>query len=248
MDSPRVFEPAKSKYLVITADYVLPFFLSAVVIFLFYLAVFSPVFRVHQVTCQLDYGECTDPSVIAELDKLKGQNIFRLQPNSIRAKLTSGDFTIRQVTMKKTLPDQIIIELQSVYPVVALKVAGDPNWVALDAQYRVIATRQTDPNVPTVIVPGPLILTVGKPVTDVVLIQAIKLALHLSSELIAFKNITLIDENTVHIELERGIVAIFTPKADEIRQIKSLQVVLSSSTITEGIRTIDVRFIQPVLR
>jgi cell division septal protein FtsQ len=248
MDSPRVFEPAKSKYLVITADYIVPFFLSALVIFLFYVAAFSPIFRVSHITCLLDYGECTDPSVIAELDKLKGQNIFRLQPDTLRSKLTSGDFTIRQVSMKKTLPNQVTIDLQSVYPVAALKVAGDPNWVVLDAQYRVIATRQIDPNVPTVIVPGPLVLTVGKPVTDAVFVQAIKLALRLSSELISAKNITIVDENTIHIELDSGIVAIFSPKTDEARQIKSLQVVLGSSTITKGIRTIDVRFIQPVLR
>lgn len=248
MDSPHVFEPSKSKYLVITADYVLPFLLSTLVIFLFYLAIFSPMFKVSQVDCSLDYGQCSDPSVLAELDKLKGQNIFRLRPDALRAKLTSGDFTIRQVAMKKTLPDQVSIELQSVYPVVALQVAGDPNWVVLDSQFRVIATRVADPNVPTVVVPGPLILTVGKPVTDTHLVQSITLALRLASELISAKNITMIDENTIHITLESGVIAIFSPKIDEARQIKSLQVVLSDSTIIKGIRTIDVRFIQPVLR
>lgn len=248
MDSPHVFEPAKSKYLVITADYLLPLFLSTLVIFLFYIAIFSPIFKVNHLTCSLDYGECSDPSVLAELDKIKGQNIFRLQPDSLRSKLTSGDFTIREVSMKKSLPDQVSFELQSVYPVVALQVMGDPNWVVLDPQYRVIATRESDPNVPTVIVPGPLILTVGKPVTDTILVQAIKLALSLSSELISVKSITMVDENTIHITLDSGIIAIFSPKIDESRQLKSLQVVLSDGTITKGIRTIDVRFIQPVLR
>ena len=248
MDSPHVFHPAKSKYLVITADYLLPFFLSGLIIFLFYLVIFSPVFRVTQITCSLDYGECSDPSVISELDKLKGQNIFRLQPDSLRSKLTSGDFTIREVSMKKTLPDQINIELESVYPVVALQVVGDQSWVVLDPQFRVIATRNADPNVPTVIVPGPLVLTVGKPVTDPVIVQTIKLALSLSSELISVKSITMVDENTIHITLDSGIVAVFNPKIDESRQLKTLQVVLAGGTITKGVRTIDVRFLQPVLR
>jgi len=248
MDSPHVFEPAKSKYLVITIDYLLPIFLSIFVIFLFYLAIFSPIFTVKQVSCTLDFSECTHPSVLAELDKLKGQNIFRLQSDAISTKLTSGDFTIREVVMKKSLPDSIGVELQSVYPVVALQVVGDPNWVVLDSQFRVIATRSSDPNVPTVVVPGPLVLTVGKPVTDDVLVQSIKLALSLSSELISVKSITMVDEFTIHITLDSGIVAIFSPKVDELRQLKTLQVVLSGGTITTGIRTIDVRFIQPVLR
>ncbi|MBP9670168.1 FtsQ-type POTRA domain-containing protein [Candidatus Woesebacteria bacterium] len=248
MDSPHVFHPAKSKYLVITMDYLLPLFLSALVVFLFYLAIFSPIFRVNQVTCTLDYSDCRDPSVLAELDKLKGQNIFRLQPDSLRSKLTSGDFTIREVSMKKSLPGKVEIELESVYPVVALQVTGDPNWVVLDHQYRVIATRNADPNVPTVIVPNPLVLTVGKPVTDDVLVQSIKLALSLSSELISVKSITMIDENTIHITLASGIIAVFSPRTDEARQLKSLQAVLSGGTITKGIRTIDVRFTQPVLR
>jgi cell division septal protein FtsQ len=248
MDTPRVFEPGKSKYLVITADYILPFFLSALVIFLFYLAIFSPIFRVNQVTCTLDFGECSDPSVLAELDKLKGQNIFRLKPDGLRSKLTSGDFTIREVQMKKTLPDQVLIELQSVYPVAALQVLTDPTWVVLDPQFRVIATREDDPNVPTVIVPGPLSLTVGKPISDELLLHALKLSQRLSRELSSIKTITLIDANEIHIALDNGIMAILSPKLDETKQLKSLQAVLSGGTISKGIATIDVRFTQPVLR
>jgi cell division septal protein FtsQ len=248
MESPRVFEPGKSKYLVITADYIVPFILSISVLVLFYLALFSTVFRVKQVTCQLDYQNCTDPSVLAEIDKLKGQNIFRVSGDPLSAKLTSGDFTIREVRLKKTLPDQIFVELQSVYPVVAVQVAGDPKWVALDQKFRVIAVREIDPNVPTVIAGGPLVLTVGQPITQEPLLTTLKLALRLSGELTSIKSITLVDDNTINIMLESGVVAIFSPKVDELKQLRALQAVLSDGTITKGFRTIDVRFIQPVLR
>lgn len=248
MDSTHVFEPGKSKYLVITADYLLPLFLSILVIFLFYLAIFSPIFKVNQITCSLDYGECGDPSVLAELDKLKGQNIFRLQSDALRSKLTSGDFTIREVSMKKSLPDQVSIELQSVYPVVSLQVVGDPNWVVLDAQFRVITTRETDPNVPTVIVSGPLTLTVGQPIKDEAIISTLKLAQKLSEELPSVKTVLLIDGDTIELELSSGVRAILTPKKDEMVQLRSLQTILSDATIITGVRTIDVRFSRPVLR
>lgn len=248
MQSPHVFEPGKSKYLVITADYLIPFILSLGVICLFYLAFFSPVFTVKNITCSLDYLDCTDPSVLAEIDKLKHQNIFRLTADPLTRKLTSGDFTIREVAIHKTLPDQLSVELQSVYPVVAIQVQGDSTWAVLDPQFRVIAVREVDPNVPTLVVPGPLTLVVGKPIEDRLIQTSLNLTLRLGEELVAMKTITLVDDNTIHIALSSGITAIFSPKVDETKQLKSLQAVLSGSTITKGIRTIDVRFIQPVLR
>lgn len=249
MESPRVFAPAKSKYLVITTDYLIPFGIIVFIIAFFCFVAFSSFFKVKTLECTLDFTECTDPSVLSELEKLKGQNIFRLAEDSVIAKLTSGDFTIRTVDIQKTLPDTLKVELQSVYPVVALKVESDPSWVVLDDKFRVIARRDIDPNVATVIVTTPLTLTVGKVIPDEAILSTLKLALRLSSELIATKDIKLIDKNTIQITLRNDdLTVLFSPSQDELRQIRSLQAVLSGSTIIKDITTIDVRFIQPVLR
>jgi cell division septal protein FtsQ len=142
------------------------------VIALGYFTLYSSYFKINTVVCIIDYAECVDPSVLAELDKLKGQNIFTLSESSVTTRLTSGDFTIRQVALTKELPGKIILDLQSVYPVAALQVSGDPTWIILDQNHRVIGSRDSDPNVPTVIVPGPLTLTVGKVPSDDLLIQS----------------------------------------------------------------------------
>lgn len=248
MESPHVFEPGKSKYLVITADYLLPFLIIIGVAFLFYFVAFSSFFKIKTVTCSLDYGECQDPSVLAELDKLKGQNIFTLTKDKLESKLTSGDFTIREVSIKKTLPDNLQVELQSVYPFAALKIDGDKTWVVLDPSFKVIATRLQDPNVPTVVINTPLTLVIGKPITDPLLLSALKLAGVITAAIPQVKSIALIDSNTIHLGLDNGLTGIFSPKGDEQKQLRSLQAVLSGSTITKGIKTIDVRFSQPVLR
>jgi len=248
MKSPHIFEPGKSKYLVITSDYLIPFLLSIGVIFLFYLSFLSPVFTVKNITCSLDYLPCTDQSIVAEIDKLKTENIFRLTPHILTHKLTSGDFTIREVSIKKTLPDQLTVSLQSVYPVIAIQVEGDTTWAVLDPKFRLIAIRDLYPNVPTLIIPGPLTLAVGKPITDHLLENSLNLTLRLGAGLGSIKTITLVDDNTIKIMLSSGVVAIFSPKSDETDQLKLLQAVLSDDIITQGVRTIDVRFIQPVLR
>lgn len=248
MDIAPVFHPARSKYLVFTADYLLPFFICIAILILGYFTLFSSFFKINNVECSLDYQACTDLSLLTELDSLKGQNIFKISTPSIVKKLTSGDFTIREAHLRRELPNIIKVELQSVYPSVALAIVGDPTWVILDSTFRVIGTRLEDPNVPTVEVTGPLTLTIGKRIGNSDIISTLELALRLSEELFSVRLISLIDQDTIKLTLSDGKIAIFTPKKDELVQLRALQAILSDDTITKGVKTIDVRFSQPVLR
>lgn len=248
MDTAPVFHPSRSKYLVITADYIVPTLICLGVGLLAYFTLFSPYFAINTVTCQLDFEPCDNPAVLVEIDKLKGQNVFTLDPQSITRRLTSGDFTIRQAVLSRALPGSVNIELQSVYPVVALQIAEDPNWVIMDGQFRVIAIRSQDPNVPTVIVPGPLTVVVGQAPADPLILTTLNLALRLTKELVTIKSLSLIDADTIELTLEDGKIAIFTPKKDELEQLRLLQVILEGATIPKETRTIDVRFSRPVLR
>jgi len=132
---------------------------------------------------------------------------------------------------------------------VALQVSGDdPTWIIFDSSLRVIGARRIDPNVPSVVVQGPLTFIVGKVPTDANIISSLELAKRVSDELFAVKTITLIDADTIHLALDSGKIAIFTPKKDELVQLRALQTILTDATILEGVNTIDVRFARPVLR
>lgn len=248
MDTAPVFHPSRSKYLVFTADILLPSLICVSVLALGYFTLFSSFFTINTVNCKLDYRDCEDPSLLAELDTIKGQNIFKISTPTIIKKLTSGDFTIQQASIARELPDIITVELQSVYPVVALRITGDSPWVVLDSKFRVIGARSDDPNVPTVEISGPLTLTVGKPIADKTIVSTLELAIRLSDELFSVKSIALLDEDTIKLSLSNDKLAIFTPKKDEIVQLRALQAILSDATIIKGVKTIDVRFSQPVLR
>jgi cell division septal protein FtsQ len=248
MDSAKVFTPARSKYLVFTADYILPLSISLGVIFLAYFTLYSPFFAIDSLTCTLDYEPCTNSSILVEIDKLKGRNIFTLVSSDHTKRLTSGDFTIREASVERQLPRLVHVSLRSVYPVVAVQVIGDSSWIVMDSFFRVIAVRTQDPNVPTVLVPGSLTLAIGKTPDDQLLLQSLKLARSLADQLFTFKTLTLVDESTIKLVLSDGKTAILTPKKDELQQLKVLQVVLGDATISKEVRTIDVRFSQPVLR
>ena len=248
MDSAPVFHPTRSKYFVLTLDYLIPFGVIVSVCLLVSFVLYSSFFQIKNLTCVLDYQPCTDPVMITELAKIKGQNIFRFNPHLLEDRLMSGDFTIREAQVTRELPGTVTVTLQSVYPVVALHVADSSEWVVLDGKFRVIGTHNTDPNVPTVIISSPLTLTVGKPPTDPSLIQTLSLAKSLASELLSIKSLTLRDQNTIVVVLPSGIQAIFTTQKDNLVQIRALQAILSDATITKGVHSIDVRFASPVLR
>lgn len=243
-----VFKPSRSKYLVFTTDIIIPTLICACVGTLAYTLLYSPIFKVQKVSCLVDYRPCENPSLGAELDKLIGQNIFKLSPARIKARLTSGDFTIRQVEITRRLPSRVEVSLQSVYPHVALQVKDESRWVVLDTQLRVIGSRDTYPNVPIVIVTSPLSLTVGTMPNDQLIIESLQLARKLFDELFTVKSVTLVDTDMLEVELESGLLALFTPKKDVLEQLRSLQAVLTDGTIWKGKSVIDVRFTHPVLR
>jgi cell division septal protein FtsQ len=248
MDSAPVFHPSRSKYFVLTLDYLFPLAIILCVCTLAWLVVYLPFFRISRVTCLIDYQPCTDPIVLAELDKIKGKNIFRFNPTVLEHRLASGDFTIKEAVITRELPSSVIITLQSVYPVVALKIAGESSWVLLDNNFRVIGTHTTNPNVPTVILNTPFTLTVGKAPTDPTLIQTLNLAKDLASEPFTIKSLTLQDSNTILVLLPNNLQAIFTTEKNNLAQIKVLQAILKGATLTKDVHTIDVRFARPVLR
>jgi len=245
---PSANQPIKSKYLVITLDYLLPLLVTLLVLFGTWLALFSPLFQVTNFECQQDFQPCDNPMILAELNKNLGENIFRFKSAFLIHKLTSGDYTIRTATVARILPNTLVVDLQSVYPTVALKLlSGGDEWLVLDTRFRVIGKRELDPNVPTVLVDTLPAFRAGQKLEDPNLLSACTLARTLSDQLPGVKTIELSGE-TIKLTLDSGKLALLTTTKDQLAQIHVLQAILSDSTITSGVGTIDARFAQPVLR
>ena len=248
MDAAPVFHPPKSKYWVFTTDLLIPLSVIIFILASAYLLLASPLFRIRDIDCQLDFVPCDNPVLLAELSRLQGQNILRFNEQSFGKRLTSAIFTIRQVEIRKTLPSTLSFQLHSVYPVVAIQLQGQSEWVVFDNQLRVIRALSTNPNVPTVIVTEPFSLTVGVPLDNENLTHSLILAQAINTELKGVSAIRLVDNQTLELDVTSGLRAILNPSGDTRAQLESLRAILADATITAKGGVIDMRFLQPVLR
>lgn len=248
MDLAKTFAPVRSRYLVFTWDLLLPLLISLLVLLSAWVILFSPIFAIQQIDCQLDYEPCQDPSLLAELDRLRTHNLFRLNQAAITSRLLSANYMLRSVELTRELPSRLHFSLYSIYPVVALRTAQNPNWVVLDSDFRVIRSLGVDPNVPTVIVPGPLTLVIGSSPSDPALRQTLELALDISRAMPQIRVVTLLDERTLSLSLPNSRQALLNPQSKTAEQLRSLQALQLDDTILTGVSVIDLRYSQPVLK
>lgn len=237
----------KSKYFVAGLEYGLPVLVILLVSLLIWIIFFSSFFQLTKLECYQDFEPCQNQNVLAEIDKLRGQNIFLFQPATVLRHLTSGDYLIRNGQLERILPGSLILHLQSVYPVLALRVLGNERFATLDSQLRVIRFTTSDPNVPIVQFDTPLTLTLSQPIADQNITQILQKSLIIAQAMPGIKIIT-VKGDDLTLTLTPAPQAILTTHRDIDSQINALRSVLSDATITEGVAIIDVRFGQPILR
>lgn len=237
---------SKTNYLVITASYLLPILTFVGSLALLYLAFFSPLFQIKQLECQQDYEPCINPFILAEIDHLKGQNIFLFNSVNFVRKITAGDFQTRDAQIKKKLPDTLRLSLQSVYPILAVQVTGENRLATIDSNLRVIKLTESSSHVPLVVLDTPFSFQIGRAIADDRLTKILEYS---SSIVHSIPNITQVnvEGDNLTIQLDSRIVAVFTLHKSSSEQISALKAVLGDATIREGLRKVDVRFAQPVL-
>lgn len=248
MAPPQVFTPSRSKYLILTTQIIVPILTIFGALTLLYFLFFSPFFDIKNIQCELDFEPCQNTNILAELTKLNGSNIFLVDISGVSTKLTSADFTLRSLDYKKQLPNTLIFSLQSVYPTVALKVKNLDHFVAFDHKLKVIKEMTQDPNVPVLTVLTEQKLILGQPLEDPVLKQALLVTITIFKELNNVVSLELVDQFRLDLKLHNGVVVILSLEKDLNTQIRTLQALLAEATISKDIQTIDVRFLQPVLR
>ena len=235
-----------SKYVVITSDYLIPGLIIVMVLTLFWLAFYSRLFSVSDIICQTDYDPCENSALEAELAKFKGVNIFRLDADLIKKRVLSGEYMVREVDIKRTLPNRVIVSLQSVLPTLAVKAESDPRYLTLDSKFRVIKISSTKPNVISLTVPTLPPVQVGKSLGEDYL-PLFKLISEINQKLPGILGVSLTPDGAVAVKLDQ-ITAIMSTSGALERQVSLLQAVVSDSTIIAGKSEVDVRFAQPVLR
>lgn len=237
---------SRSKYLVVTLDYVMPLLLFFGSLIFTYIVFFSPLFTVKTIVCTQDFEPCNNPFILAEAETLKGKNIFLLNGNKFVNLLTTGDFQTRSGEIKKDLPTTLTISLQSVYPILALHVQGETRYATLDSNLSVLKLLENNPHVPVIELNSPLSLQIGHPIPDETFNKILRYSVSIIRGISDTSEIKISGDDLI-LTLNNGLQLVLTIHRDIAHQISALKAVLEDATIREGLRKVDVRFSQPVL-
>lgn len=238
-----------SKYFVATSQVIPSIIAILLSLSTLYVLFFSPFFKIAQVECYQDVRDtCQNGFVLSAASESIGSNLFRFDTVASGDLIRKGDPTIRSLEYKKVLPGTLILQIQSVYPTLALGTEGSTSLLILDPDFRIIKSSQDNPNVPIVLYNKPLSFRVGERISDDDLRSQLAACLTIVNELPGTKN-CVVDGDGLTVLLEDGKTsAIFTSARSLDAQLSALHTIRTGVTISGNRAVIDVRYLQPIIK
>jgi hypothetical protein len=164
-------------------------------------------------------------------------------------KLTAVEPQAAQVDVSVKLPDTLEIQFRSQELLANIKVATVSASLIVSKDHVVVGqSLKGHPHLPDIIYPQAAGLRIGDRISDSTLSFGLRLITLLSQSFINTSQISLLSDRLITVTLAEGKTALFTTHYDLTRQVTSLQLILSKSTIATDYPVIDVRYEQPVLR
>lgn len=238
-----------SKYFILTRAYLPPLGIIIFGLSVLYLLLFSPYFSLSHVSCSQDVeSACQNPHLVAEVDGLKGSNLLRLDTTSLATRLKRGDPTIRSLTLRKVLPNQLEIQILSAYARLALTDDLGSRYLIVDQTYRIMDEATTSPNVPTLVLTQPSYLRLGQLIEDQAFRDVCDATVTLFHALPSVQSVKQTDSYTLTLSLTDSRLAIMTLSRPLPPQIAALHALLQDDTISLSATEFDLRYNQPVIR
>lgn len=206
------------------------------------------LFRINKLTCQKEGFPCQKEIIF--LEELKGQSIFLANTTEISQKIKNKILTVKEVEIKKRLPDRVLIEIIPRQPFVALT-KDEKTYFLIDEDGFVYQKVLTKPkNLALIIIDGfEASFYLGQRMEDEVLVKSLSFIKGLKKSFIVFKQIVLSENGTITLFLNEPIIASFSAKKNILSQVDSLQFILRQSKIEGKIPAlIDFRFNKPVVK
>lgn len=243
------YHSTKSKYLIITSQFIIPSIVIVLSASIFFLVFKSSIFKAKDPVCLYDNNPCSDAQIIAEINKYIGSNLITLKDGELKSKLMDGNKAIKDISITKKLPNLLVVEITPTSPAVAIQVINNKNeWVVLNNNLVVTNIVNTDPNLPTIIIDSSQQVQIGLPIADPDVAETILLARKITEQFIDVERIELSDK-TITLTFDSGIYALLTTIKDLDDQLITLQAILAQDKIIgSDYIVVDVRFDQPVLK
>ncbi len=249
---PREFKSQKSTYLVITETYLIPLIVIFLALASSFLVFKSNLFAVTQIDCQRDGGVCHNDFILAELVKYRQKNIFLFPKAELKQRLLQGDKTLTSVKFTFHLPHQLTVLLTSTTPKVALRLNSANNqFILIDQNFRPTSLVNNPNHLPILTTTQTYHLQLGQTIQNSNLKQALTAAIEFHQNLAnqPFK-LKLAGQDLYLYLPQKHIQVRLTTQKSLASQLNLLRVVLSDVKMLEAerVRSIDVRFGQPVLK
>jgi len=207
----------------------------------------SGFFTVRKITCQWEKDSCP-PEIWHELTSLTfGKNLIFLKKEEIRKKFLNTYHIVKNLKIKKVLPNKLVFELEKRKEVAVLGFEATKDFFLVDEE-GVVIKKENDPLLPLILLSEQLSLNVGQQVPQREIVEAIKFLTTLRLNLLEPKIAKITSPYSLTVWLKDGEEVVFSLKKEIQVQVDSLQFILSRSKIEgKGIKKIDLRFDKPVV-
>ncbi len=217
--------------------------------FLIYLLYFlyQKTFTIKHTNCQLGENACP-PEVVAEIDRLKGQNLLFLESKTIEQKILNANPAFKNAYLELTLPARLSLSLTQADLLAQLATSTESGVLLIGENKQIIGFQKTPlKDLSTILVKNTANLSIGQDINQPEINLAINLANQLNKSFVNFQTITAQNTNTLIVLLDQGQQVFFDPNQDIDKQVISLQLIISQAQ-DKTFQSIDLRYSKPIIK
>ena len=207
-----------------------------------FLAVFSPLFEIKNVTFNDDAACIKNSQKIAE-DNLIGESLIFLNSQEIAQVIKNKFACIETIDVNRQFPSTVQINIQSKRPIA--KIAESDFQLTKDG---LLVRADDSVQIPTIFLPTNFELNAGQRLDDKNILFALEIIDNLLKSDFVPTTVRIVDEDQIAVYSNKDILVIFSTNKNPIKQVDSLQLILAEARIdATKIDKIDMRFEKPVI-
>lgn len=202
-------------------------------------------FRIKEIHCQINQTECPN-SINNQFSSFLNKNIL-LENFSKKIKVLKNENPSWQsLKVAKKLPDKLLVEIQTLQPLVVLKEIEGNEFYLVDNFGKFVGQKDLNPGLPLVITTNISPPSIGAPLSVTHLGQALELINLFKIYRLIFSNLEI--KNHLLIAQFKDFQAVFSPEEDLQKQVASLQLIINEGKIDDkSLKKIDLRFEKPII-
>ncbi|HUS59856.1 MAG TPA: cell division protein FtsQ/DivIB [Nevskiaceae bacterium] len=200
---------------------------------------------VKKIDCRFNQTACPGEIWMELMSLTIGKNIVFFPTKDLVSQIKASHPLLKEVKIKKSLPNHLSFELKKREPQAALKSPEEGFWIVDEEGF--LLEKANEIELPVILVEQPINLNVGEKIEKEA-VWTINLLKSLKFRLLMPKTAKIVSPRQIEIELSDGLLVIFSSLKEVNFQLDSLQLIFSRSKIEgRNLKQIDLRFDKPVV-